>query len=65
MKKYFLMIETPDCFTPNADTVEIHIKGSPEGQYITAAIGTDAEAMQYKALLNSFFNRYVGGNNGK
>ena len=38
MKKYILIIETPDCFTPNTDTVEIHIKGAPENSFIKAEI---------------------------
>ena len=38
MKKYILIVETPDCFTPNTDTVEIHFKGSPAESYTTAKI---------------------------
>ena len=38
MKRLFLLIETPDCFQPNTDTVEIHLKGAPENSYITAQI---------------------------
>lgn len=38
MKRFFLIIETPDCFQPNTDTVEIHLKGAPAESYIKARI---------------------------
>lgn len=62
MKTYFLVIETPDCFEPNADTVEIHFKGAPKGSYIKAHIG-DTLAFDYKKKEILF--SLTGGNNGK
>ena len=38
MKRFFLIIETPDCYQPNTDTVEIHLKGAPAESYIKARI---------------------------
>ena len=38
MKKFVLILDMPDCFTPKTDTVEIHFKGSPAESYTTAKI---------------------------
>ena len=60
MKKLIMAISVPECFKPNTQKIDIHLKGTPEGKYQTAEIIEDRPQGKWGYNTDGRLVRYRG-----